>query len=220
MGFSSWGALSDERRGLKFPRTFATGYCQRSHSRIQDPHDSWPYFIVSFETGFPFIAGILCGAPSLTTGRVSNLLVHLLLGLPSAVTLGSKFHRTRDHITLSHLRLGSLSVASYASQGYGGSILPYLGTSWWSLAISTNLPIFSGWRTLGTRWMGGWVCPTVVMDDMKREFVTLPRLEVWPLGGPACRQSLYRLSYIGSNEYCGTVAYHECAHCLPYMTVS
>jgi hypothetical protein len=35
-----------------------------------------------------------CGAPSLTRGRISNLFVHLLLGLARADTLGSKSSRT------------------------------------------------------------------------------------------------------------------------------
>jgi hypothetical protein len=91
------------------------------------------------------------GAPSLMRGWVCNLLVKLLLGLTSAVTLGSKTSRTHDHILLSHLRLPKLGgpdpriyipqeqggpviplgtglpfVASYDSQGYGGSILTIL----------------------------------------------------------------------------------------------
>jgi hypothetical protein len=41
-------------------------------------------------------------APSLTRGRVCNLLVQLLLGLARAVTHESKSHRTHDHILLSH----------------------------------------------------------------------------------------------------------------------
>jgi hypothetical protein len=36
----------------------------------------------------------------------------VLLGLASAVTLGPMSHRTRDHMTLSHIRLGSLSFKS------------------------------------------------------------------------------------------------------------
>jgi hypothetical protein len=47
----------------------------------------------------------LSGAPSPTRGRVSNLLVQLLLGLARAFTLGSKSRRTHDHILLSHMRL-------------------------------------------------------------------------------------------------------------------
>jgi hypothetical protein len=67
--------------------------------------------------------------------------MQLLLGFAREVTLGSKFHRTRDHILLSRLRLlqpggnlrnrvaqalGPLFIASYKSQGYGGGILDCL----------------------------------------------------------------------------------------------
>jgi hypothetical protein len=89
-----------------------------------------------------------CGAPSLMMGRVCRL--QLLLGLASAVTLGSESRGTHDRILLSQIRdspnlegqvpvpvfifprnkvahlypqaLGSLFVASYDSQGYGGGI--------------------------------------------------------------------------------------------------
>jgi hypothetical protein len=47
----------------------------------------------------------LCGSPSLTIGLVRNLLVQLILGFAKAVPLGSKSHRTHDHLSLSHLRL-------------------------------------------------------------------------------------------------------------------
>jgi hypothetical protein len=43
--------------------------------------------------------------PSLTRGRVCNLLVQLLLGLARAATLGSKSSRTHGHILLSLMRL-------------------------------------------------------------------------------------------------------------------
>jgi hypothetical protein len=46
-----------------------------------------------------------CWAPSLTRGWVCNLLVQLFLDLARAVTLGSKSHRTHDHVLLSHFRL-------------------------------------------------------------------------------------------------------------------
>jgi hypothetical protein len=69
-----------------------------------------------------------CVAPSLTRGRVCNLLVQLLLGLASAVTLGSKSHRTSDHTLLSLLGLDSLFVAFYDLQGYGGGMLVSLHT--------------------------------------------------------------------------------------------
>jgi hypothetical protein len=57
------------------------------------------------------------GPPSLTRGRVCNLLVQMLLALASAVTLGYKSRKIRDHTILSHLRLGSLFVASYDPAG-------------------------------------------------------------------------------------------------------
>jgi hypothetical protein len=44
------------------------------------------------------------------------------------ITYWSESRRTHNHILLSHLRLGSLLVASYDSQGYGGGILTRLHT--------------------------------------------------------------------------------------------
>jgi hypothetical protein len=87
-----------------------------------------------------------CGAPTLTRGRVCRL--ELLLALSRTVILGSEFHGTHDHISLSQIRdspnlechvpvfispknrvaqlypqvLGSLYVVSYDSQGYDGGI--------------------------------------------------------------------------------------------------
>jgi hypothetical protein len=81
-----------------------------------------------------------------------GLSLQLLLGLASAVILRSESHGTHDHILLSQIRyspnpedqvlvfisprnkvarlytqaLGSLFVASYDSQGYGGGIRPRL----------------------------------------------------------------------------------------------
>jgi hypothetical protein len=50
----------------------------------------------------------------------------------------------------------------------------------------------------GTHWIGGWVGPRIGLDDVeKRETLPLPGLELRPLGRPARRQSLYRLSYPG-----------------------
>jgi hypothetical protein len=51
-------------------------------------------------------------------------------------------------------------------------------------------------RAPGTHWIGGWVDPRAGLDDTKkRKFLTLPELELQPLGRPACSQSLYRLHY-------------------------
>jgi hypothetical protein len=52
---------------------------------------------------------------------VCNLLVQVLLGLVIAVTLRSKSCRTGGPY-VSHLRPGSLSVASYDSQAYAGDV--------------------------------------------------------------------------------------------------
>jgi hypothetical protein len=65
--------------------------------------------------------------PSLTRGRVCNLLVQLLLGLVRAVTLGSKSRRTQGHILLSHLRLpqpGGPGSRIYIPQEQGGPDKP------------------------------------------------------------------------------------------------
>jgi hypothetical protein len=60
-----------------------------------------------------------CGAPFLARGRSCNLLKQFAVTLLSCPT--------HDHILLSHLRLlGSFTVASYDSRGYGGGILTRL----------------------------------------------------------------------------------------------
>jgi hypothetical protein len=46
----------------------------------------------------------------------------------------------------------------------------------------------------GTYWIGGWVGPRAGMDDVqKRKFLTLPGLELQPLGRPARSHSLSRM---------------------------
>jgi hypothetical protein len=58
-----------------------------------------------------------------------------------------------------------------------------------------------GVRAHGSHWIGGWVDPRVGMDDVeKRKFLTLPRLELRPLGRPVRSYSLYRLCYPGSSR--------------------
>jgi hypothetical protein len=53
-------------------------------------------------------------------------------------------------------------------------------------------------RTLVTHWIGGWVDPRAGLDDVEKiKFLTLPGLELRPLGRPDS-QSLYRLRYPGS----------------------
>jgi hypothetical protein len=56
-----------------------------------------------------------------------------------------------------------------------------------------------GETAAGTLWIGGWVGPRAGLEDVeKRKFLTLPRLELQPLGRPARSQSLHRLRYLGS----------------------
>jgi hypothetical protein len=44
----------------------------------------------------------------------------------------------------------------------------------------------------GTHLIRGWVDPIIGLDDVeKRKFLTLPGLEIRPLGRPARNQSLY-----------------------------
>jgi hypothetical protein len=58
-------------------------------------------------------------------------------------------------------------------------------------------------RDPDTQWKEGWVNPRAGLDDVEeRKFLTLPGLELRPLGRPARRQSLYRLSYRGSYLFC------------------
>jgi hypothetical protein len=62
-------------------------------------------------------------APSVTSGPVCNFLVQVLLGLASAINFGSMSSRARDHISF---ETGFLSVTSYDSHPYGGSIVACL----------------------------------------------------------------------------------------------
>jgi hypothetical protein len=65
----------------------------------------------------------------------------------------------------------------------------------------TPLPLYPWEKTPGTNWIGGWVGDRASLDDVKkRKFLTLPGLELRPLGRPARRKSLYRLRYPGSHE--------------------
>jgi hypothetical protein len=83
------------------------------------------------------------------------------------------------------------------------------GTSWeWSASLPGLF--IHGERAAGTHWIGGWVGPRAGLDDVeKRQFLTLPRLNLRPLGRPDRSQSLYRLSYPGSLEAWGPLQSHK-----------
>jgi hypothetical protein len=52
----------------------------------------------------------------------------------------------------------------------------------------------SGRFTPGTHWIGDWVAPRARLDAVeKRKFLTLPGLQLRPVGRPARSQQLYRL---------------------------
>jgi hypothetical protein len=56
-----------------------------------------------------------------------------------------------------------------------------------------------------THWIRGLVDPRAGLDDVeKSKFLTLPGLELRPLGRPARSQSLYRLRYPGSFITCSS----------------
>jgi hypothetical protein len=62
----------------------------------------------------------------------------------------------------------------------------------------TPLPLYPRGKSPPFHWIGGWVAPRNGLDDVeKRKFLTLPGLEIRPLGRPARSQLLYRLRYPG-----------------------
>jgi hypothetical protein len=98
---------------------------------VRYPSGNHRQFFFHFEIVFRELQVCYFVVPSLTRGRVCNLL--LLLVLVSADPLGSESRGTQDRILLSKFLtlplhgwaspLISLYVASYDSQGYGGGIL-------------------------------------------------------------------------------------------------
>jgi hypothetical protein len=59
-----------------------------------------------------------------------------------------------------------------------------------------------GERDSGTNWKGGWVGPRAVLGDVEnRKFLTLPGLELRPLGCLARSQSLHQLRHTGSQLF-------------------
>jgi hypothetical protein len=76
----------------------------------------------------------------------------------------------------------------------GGGIAPPFLTS--ALDGGECLALRPGRFTPGTHWIGGWVGPITGLDDVEKiKFLTLPGLELRPLGRPDRSQSLYRLLF-------------------------
>jgi hypothetical protein len=94
-----------------------------------------------------------------------------------------------------------LTIKHYAMKAYGGVdvyihiflISALVGGEWSPSRPGLFTP---GERAPCTHWIGGWVGPRAGLDDVeKRKFLTLPGLELQPLGRPACRHFLYRIRY-------------------------
>jgi hypothetical protein len=67
-----------------------------------------------------------------------------------------------------------------------------------------------GERTPRTHWIGGWVDPRAGLNTVERKnFLTKPGLKRRSLGRPARRQSLYRLSCLGSINWICVLAFKE-----------
>jgi hypothetical protein len=74
-------------------------------------------------------------------------------------------------------------------------------SSLWRWVVSfTPRPLYPRGKGPGTHLIGGWMDPRAGLDDVeKRKFLTLPGLELRPLGRPARSRSLYRLRFPGSS---------------------
>jgi hypothetical protein len=97
---------------------------------VRRPSGTHDQFFFLLEIFFRQLQVCYFVAPSLTTGRVCNLLYNCFWALPQQSDLGSKSLRTHDHILLSHLRLpqpGEPGPRIYIPQEQGGPFIP-LGT--------------------------------------------------------------------------------------------
>jgi hypothetical protein len=84
-----------------------------------------------------------------------------------------------------------------------------LGTSWRSVVSFTPLPLYPRGKPPCTHWVGGWMDLRAGLDDMENfKFLTLPGLELWPLGRPGRRESPCRLRYGGSCIIMDNTFYH------------
>jgi hypothetical protein len=68
--------------------------------------------------------------------------------------------------------------------------LGLLGGEW---SASRSCRFTPGERAPDTHWIGGWVGPRADLNVEKSKFLSLPGLELRPLGCLAHSQSLYRL---------------------------
>jgi hypothetical protein len=112
---------------------------------VRRPSETSDKFFFLLEISFRQLWLCYFVEPSLTKGRVSNLLVQLLLGLARAVTLESKSRRSHGHILLSQLRLpqpGGPGSRIYISQEQGSPVIP----------PGTGFPFVASYDSQGLRW--------------------------------------------------------------------
>jgi hypothetical protein len=112
---------------------------------VRRPYRTRDQFFFLLEISFRQLRVCYFVAPSLTRGRVCNLLVQLLLGLAKAVTPGSKSCRTRGYILLSRVRLpqpGGPGSCIYIPQEQGCPVIP----------PGTGFPFCCVFRLGGLRW--------------------------------------------------------------------
>jgi hypothetical protein len=94
---------------------------------VSRPSGTRDQFFFLLEISFRQLGLCYFVVPSLTRGRVCNLLAQLFLRLARAVTLGSMSCRTHGHILLSHLRLpepGGPGPRIYIPQKQDGPVIP------------------------------------------------------------------------------------------------
>jgi hypothetical protein len=82
---------------------------------------------------------------------------------------------------------------------------------WIEVSVQLHVPaaLPPGRESLSTHWIGGWVDPRADLE--RREWLTLPGLELRLLDGPTHSQSLYRLRYQGSS-YAGFIYYNTLSY--------
>jgi hypothetical protein len=112
-------------------------------------------------------------------------------------------HAPRFPLTCMKVRLPLCLTKHYAMKAYGGVdvyihvFLTSALVGCWSASRPGRFTL--GERAPGTHWIGGWMGPRTGLDVQKKTLLTLPGLELRPLGLPAPTQSLYQLRYPGSS---------------------
>jgi hypothetical protein len=150
---------------------------------VRRPSGTWDEFCFLLEISFRLLRVCYFVAPSLTRGRVCNLIVQLLLGLARAVACGSKSRRTHDNILLSHLRLpqpGEPGSRIYIPPEQDGPVItpPPPGTG--STSTSTQIRLTVRWQEkYGLRASAPWTKrPAAIYPTNRMQTITLNKTTV------------------------------------------